>query len=206
MRSSTATEPPWYGQTVLQSRRAYMVDPPRISTSCGSCTVCCLALGIKEFDKPAGVICQHCTGSQCGIYETRYDVCRSFLCGWRMIPQLGDAWRPDRSGILMMVVEAKDVPQEHRASGNGMQFVILGGEKAILRAGFADYVGTLVSRNVAVYLSADSPKTLINRYLREAVAAKDKASILKMLVHIYRQHVELRRINDRKPLPWIELQ
>jgi len=183
-----------------------MTDQSRTENSCGTCTVCCLALGIKEPSKPAGVMCQHCTGTGCGIYETRYEVCRGFLCGWRMVSQLGDAWRPDRSGILLLIVAAKDVPQEHRPSGNGMQFVILGGEKAILRAGFADYVSTLVSRNVAVYLSADSPKTLINKYLRELVAAKDKSSVTKMLVHIYRQHVELRRINARKPLPWIEMQ
>jgi hypothetical protein len=183
-----------------------MSDQSRTDKICGTCTVCCLALGIKESGKAAGVMCQHCTGTGCGIYETRYEVCRGFLCGWRMISQLDDAWRPDRSGILLLIVEAKDVPEEHQPSGNGMQFVILGGEKAILRAGFADYVSTLVSRNVAVYLSADSPKTLINKYLRDLVVAKDKLSISKMLVHIYRQHVELRGMNDKKPLPWIEMQ
>lgn len=183
-----------------------MSDQSRTDNSCGGCTVCCLALNIEEFGKAAGIMCQHCSGSGCGIYETRYQVCRSFLCGWRMVPELGDAWRPDRSGILLLIVEAEHVPQEHRASGNGVNFVILGGENAILRTGFADYVSTLVSRNVAVYLSADSPKTLINKYLREPVAAKDKPSIVKMLIHIYRQHVELRHVNALKPLPWIEVQ
>jgi hypothetical protein len=182
-----------------------MPESPETGNSCGDCTVCCLALRIEEFDKPAGTLCQHCTGTGCGIYETRYEVCRGFMCGYRMLPALGDTWRPDRSGILIMMMELKDVPEAHRGAGPGMQFVILGGEKAIRRPGFADYVATLVSRNVAVYMSADSPKTLINQYLERQVAAKDKEAVLQMLVHIYRKHVELRESRDWKPLPWVKL-
>jgi hypothetical protein len=173
--------------------------------SCGDCTVCCLALRIDEFAKPAGTLCQHCTGAGCGIYETRYEVCRGFMCGYRMLPALGDTWRPDRSGIMIMVMEPEKVPEEHRAAGVGMQFVILGGEKAIRRPGFADYVSTLVSRNVAVYMSADSPKTLINKYLAQQVAAKDKDAVLQMLLHLYRKHIELRESRNWKPLPWVKL-
>jgi hypothetical protein len=164
-----------------------MREAPQSENSCGACAVCCLALRIDEFSKPAGTMCQHCTGTGCGIYETRYEVCRGFLCGYRMVPALGDAWRPDRSGILILTMEQKNVPEEHRAAGMGMQFVILGGEKAIRRRGFAEYVATLVSRNVAVYMSADSPKTLINKYLVKQAAAKDHAAMVKMLVHIYRK-------------------
>jgi hypothetical protein len=182
-----------------------MTEAPDTGNSCGTCTVCCLALRIDEFTKPAGQMCQHCTGGGCGIYETRYDVCRGFLCGWRILPQLGGAWRPDRSGILLLPVESKDVPEEHRAAGNGMQFVILGGEKAILRTGFAEYVSTLVKRNVAVYMSADSPKTLINKYLTAQVAMENRPAVIEMLLHIYRQHVQLREINKWKPLPWVEM-
>jgi hypothetical protein len=173
--------------------------------SCGTCTVCCKALRIVEFDKQAGVMCQHCTGTGCGIYETRYETCKGFLCGWRILPQLGDGWRPDRSGVLMLVMEAKDLPEEHGVAGNGIQFLILGGEKAILRPGFAEYVMTLVTRNVAVYLSADSPKTLINKYLRPSVMAKNKAAVIDMLLHIYRQHVGYRDLNKWTPLPWVDM-
>lgn len=174
--------------------------------SCGDCTVCCMALDVEEIGKKAGKLCEHCTPKGCGIYETRFEVCRDFLCGWRVVPQLGDAWRPDRSGVLILGMEAGKLPEEHRAMGNGVQFVILGGEKAIQRPGFAEYVMTLVARNVAVYLSADTPKSLINPYLRAKVAAKDKAGVIEMLIHIYRQHVEYRRIQKwEKELPWIEL-
>ena len=65
------------------------------SNDCGDCTVCCHSLRVIELDKPAGIYCQHCVpGKGCGIYETRFDICRTFLCGWRQVPQLGDAWRP----------------------------------------------------------------------------------------------------------------
>jgi hypothetical protein len=178
---------------------------PEAQNSCGTCTVCCMALNITEFSKPAGTLCQHCTGTGCGIYETRYEVCQGYLCGWRLLPVLGEEWRPDRSGILIDIMEAIDLPEEHLAMGNGMRFIILGGEKAIRRPGFVEYVSTLVSRNVAVYMSADSPKTLINKYLQKQVAAKDKPAVLEMLVHIYRQHVGLREINRQKPLPWVEM-
>ena len=172
---------------------------------CGNCTVCCMALTVIELDKDAGIYCKHCLpGKGCGIYETRFEICRTFLCGWRLVPQLGDRWRPDRSGILMLRQEVDKLPEEHRAAGPGMNFVILGGEKAVSRPGFAEYVTTLVTRNVAVYLSADTPKTLINPYLKKQAAARDVPAVKEMLLHIYRQHVKLRALNNLKPMPWIE--
>ncbi len=175
------------------------------TNSCGECAVCCSALRVIELDKPAGITCQHCTGTGCGIYETRFEICRAFLCGWRLVPALGDAWRPDRSGVLILTQKVEELPQEHRAAGSGVNFVILGGEKAIRRPGFAEYVSTLVARNVAVYLSADSPKTLINKYLVKQVAAKDRDAVLQMLIHIYRKHIELREMDGMKPMPWVKL-
>jgi hypothetical protein len=182
-----------------------MPENPETGNSCGDCVVCCLALRIEEFQKPAGTLCQHCTGTGCGIYETRYDTCRGFLCGYRQIPDLGDAWRPDRSGILLTMIEVEKLPEEHRGAGPGMHVIILGGEKALRRPGLVDYVCTLVSRKVAVYMSADSPKTLINQYLEQPVSAKDKGAVLQMLAHIYRKHVEHRASRNNRPLPWVQL-
>ena len=102
---------------------------------CGTCTVCCMALRVIEMDKEAGRYCKHCLpGKGCGIYETRFEVCRTFLCGWRLVPQLDAAWRPDKSGILMLRQEVDKLPEAYRAAGPGVNFVILGGEKAILTA------------------------------------------------------------------------
>ena len=99
---------------------------------CGGCTVCCTALPIAaDFTKPAGITCQHCTPSCCGIYETRYAICRGFLCGFLLLPALEENWRPDRSGILIRVIDRDELPDEFRSSGTGMHFTILGGEASI---------------------------------------------------------------------------
>jgi hypothetical protein len=165
-----------------------------------------MALRAIEIDKEAGRYCQHCLpGKGCGIYETRFEVCRGFLCGWRRVPQLGEAWRPDKSGILMLTQEVAKLPEAYRAAGPGVNFMILGGEKAILRSGFAEYVTTLVARNVAVYLSADTPKSLINPYLAEQAASRNIPAVTEMLLHIYRQHVKLRALNNLAPMPWISV-
>src|SRR5947209_3029745 len=69
---------------------------------CGPCTVCCTELKIPQLRKQARVPCQHLTVSGCGIYQTRPDVCREFLCGWRLFEEMGDDWRPDLSGVMAL--------------------------------------------------------------------------------------------------------
>ena len=183
-----------------------MTEGASPGNSCGNCTVCCMALRVIELDKEAGRYCGHCLrGKGCGIYETRPEICRAFLCGWMLVPQLDEAWRPDKSGILIMVQEKDKLPEEYRAAGPGMNFVILGGEKAISRPGFAEYVAALVTRNVAVYLSADTPKTLINQYLVKQAASRNIPAVTEMLLHIYRQHIKLRALNNLSPMPWVEM-
>jgi hypothetical protein len=180
--------------------------PPafELETSCGECVLCCEWLNVEteEFSKKAGVLCQHCTGGGCGIHATRPTVCRAFFCGWRLISGLGPEWRPDKSRVIIMVVE-KDVPPQYVGAVNGLNFVILGGTEAIMRPGFAEYLALLVTRLVAVYLSADSPKTLINEYLAPLAARGDIDGVRKMLLHIYGLHLQQRQMQfpDSKPLP-----
>lgn len=76
---------------------------------CGSCTMCCKALGVQELHKPAAQWCQHCKiGTGCKIYEARPPSCREFACLWlqsqeradpseRMAPGL----RPDRCKVVI---------------------------------------------------------------------------------------------------------
>ncbi|MCJ2016216.1 hypothetical protein MKK84_02045 [Methylobacterium sp. E-065] len=68
--------------------------------SCGSCTQCCQALEIQILDKPAGILCHHNTGTGCGIYPERPEVCARWYCLWRRIEALPAALRPDRSGVI----------------------------------------------------------------------------------------------------------
>lgn len=75
--------------------------------SCGSCTVCCTHLTISspEIQKPLGIDCKYCVlGKGCGIYETRPQVCQVYFCLWRFRADLGDTWRPDRSGIRFHIL------------------------------------------------------------------------------------------------------
>jgi hypothetical protein len=163
-----------------------------VQGSCGTCVVCCQWLDIEseELSKKAGILCEHCVGSGCGIYETRPQVCRGFFCGYRLISQLGEEWRPDRCGVLIQAVE-KNLPPQYTGAQVGFNFIVLGGDAAVLRPGLADYLATLVKRNVAVYLSADSPKTLINEHLRPYV--NDPAAATRILLHLYHLHLEAKQ-------------
>lgn len=55
-------------------------------------------------DKPAQHWCQHCAiGDGCKIYDSRPQECRDFHCGWLRMPQLGEAWRPTQSKMVIAV-------------------------------------------------------------------------------------------------------
>lgn len=69
---------------------------------CGDCVACCKSLEIQEpqLTKPAEVLCQHCTGHSCGIYDNRPSVCRGWYCVWRVEKDLSDDMRPDKCGVM----------------------------------------------------------------------------------------------------------
>lgn len=180
-------------------------DGPK--NECGGCTVCCTALRIEDenFSKPAGVTCHHCTPAGCGIYQTRYATCRGFHRGWLLLPALDESWRPDRSGVLISRIDLDELPEEFRAAGNGLHFTVLGGEASISRPAFADYVATLVRRDVPVWLSAGTPKALINAYLKPAAMARDRGGVIAMLLHIHGLQLQLRESQGLKPVSWVSV-
>ena len=69
---------------------------------CGDCRVCCIVPEIKEPEvvKAGGVRCAHLCESGCSIHEAKPSACREFNCAWRVMPELGEGWRPDRIGLL----------------------------------------------------------------------------------------------------------
>ena len=70
--------------------------------SCGTCTLCCKLMKVSELDKPSGTWCKHVVqGKGCGIYETRPQSCRAFLCGYLSTESLSDAWYPGRCKIVV---------------------------------------------------------------------------------------------------------
>jgi len=59
-------------------------------------------MGVPELGKPHGTACVHCTGSACGIYQSRPRSCRDFDCAYSMgvfgdVPEL----RPDALGVML---------------------------------------------------------------------------------------------------------
>ena len=80
--------------------------------TCGECVVCCVIPHVQAptFTKEAGVMCQHCSGSNCTIYEDRPSQCRDFYCLWRRVGTMPDELRPDRTGV-MFTIEGVAQPQ-----------------------------------------------------------------------------------------------
>lgn len=173
-------------------------NAPRLvpGRSCGFCTVCCYATRIDdpELQKPVGVTCAHCTGRGCGIYETRPGTCRTFYCGWWIWPELDEDWRPDRSGVLILP-KTDRIPQSF-ARREGCQFLVLGGEPAILRQGFVEACLRLVSGAIPFFLAVPGPPEfygaaeLMNDALSEAASKKDRSLALAILLGTYRTLTE----------------
>jgi hypothetical protein len=158
--------------------------------ACGTCTVCCYALPVDtpELQKLPGVVCGNCTGRGCRIYDSRPAPCRGFYCGWRLLPDLDEDWRPDRCGVLI-TPQTVDIPAEFELR-DGIEIMILGGEDAVRRPGFVETVCLFVRKRVATFVSIPGPegffaaKVLVNKSLREAAAKGDRAGAESLLLQL----------------------
>jgi hypothetical protein len=152
---------------------------------CGPCKACCveLKIDVPELRKKARVPCRHLTQSRCGIYARRPPVCRHFLCGWRLFEELGDDWRPDRSGVLALRKAPDELPAAWAAHAPyGGHLVVNGGEAAVMRPAFAAYVARQLASRIPVFLSAASPHILLNEHIE---AGSDAALLGRRLAELY---------------------
>lgn len=74
--------------------------------SCGTCTMCCKLLGIKELAKPIMEWCEHCDkGKGCKVYAERPPSCREYECFWLQTFDEGITppmnLRPDKSKVVI---------------------------------------------------------------------------------------------------------
>ena len=155
--------------------------------ACGSCNVCCIALTINEpgLQKPQGYRCRNAAPDNgCTVYETRPQTCRTFFCGWRMLPWVREPLRPDRSGVLVRI--HGEASAETGAKRMGIIVTLL--THAALKAeGLAETVAAAVAANAPVWLHVPGPpgftsgQAKINDALQEAVLFKDKPGILRVL-------------------------
>ena len=158
---------------------------PLEKRNCGPCKACCVALKIDlpELRKKAGTPCPHLAGTGCGIYAARPDLCRQFLCGWRLEGELGDDWRPDRCGVIVMQKGANELPLAWAATAPyGVLLVISGGEAAIRRVALAEYAAHLIARGIPVYLGVVAPTILVNEHLD---GTEDVPALRQRLLELY---------------------
>jgi len=148
--------------------------------TCGPCQVCCVALKIKtpQLRKDAQVPCPHLVAKGCGIYESRPPVCRGFLCGWRLMPELDASWRPDLSGVMLLPLPEAQVPKAYRAAGPGWVLVISDAKKAITPK-LARLAAAMVKRRTAVFLSVMTPRIQMNEQLERV--ADDPDGVMRVL-------------------------
>ena len=75
-----------------------------MARECGTCTMCCKVMGIKEIEKPSGQWCPHCLpGKGCGIYAERPGSCRAFYCLWMQDASFGPEWKPEKAKFVVYV-------------------------------------------------------------------------------------------------------
>jgi hypothetical protein len=163
----------------------FTMDVP--NTSCGECSVCCEALtfDIGGTRKLSGVMCPHCRPPHgCGVYDTRWEICRTYLCGWRHLG-LPQEWRPDKSEILISLREGPAPDGLH----NGIEFLLLGSHDRLRWLPMIKFIAALLETPQAVYLSIpgavgyQSPWVYLNDMpaLKDAIARRHYADTLTAL-------------------------
>jgi hypothetical protein len=86
----------------MDAGRAGDPEPLPVVRGCDGCTLCCKVLAVTALAKPLNTWCPHCkVGGGCGIYETRPPDCRTFHCGYLVMPHLGPEWKPAVSHLII---------------------------------------------------------------------------------------------------------
>jgi hypothetical protein len=154
---------------------------------CGECTACCRDLYIDdpELVKYAGVLCKNSiSGGGCKIYDHRPKACREFYCTWRSTPEIGEGWRPDKIGILMLP-KTTGLPPAF-SDKDGIQIVLIKPE-AIHDRQFHGLLAGLVSARVPLFLSLRPPEgfvaasVFLNLALEDSVRRQDGTALLREL-------------------------
>lgn len=146
---------------------------------CGPCKACCDAPLIDDpaLAKLPGVVCPNYRDG-CAIYADRPSTCRHWFCGWRRLDSLGEEWRPDCSGIMI-------VPANPERLEDGLQFQLIDGLDKIFWQPLVAAIAILIESGFPVCLAV--PRGIgfhplrapleTNPALRAAIAANDYAAI-----------------------------
>ena len=152
--------------------------------------ICCIEPVIDDPDlqKPGRVACGNCqVGGGCGIYQSRPKTCREFHCLWRQLPNLDEAWRPDRSGVFI-VVSDHSVPCPN---GVTVELIIHGSPDVILTERFASMASGFLSSGTAAFLNipgaagTHARHASLQDFILEPVLARDLAGVMAGLRRCY---------------------
>ncbi len=159
---------------------------------CRGCTACCSFAPIRtaELQKPANTLCLHCAeGQGCTVYDARPIVCRGFYCGWFFLPELGERWHPELSGVVIRSESFND---------DTITLLILRLSEFLVSEDFAGMVGAWVEQGIGVEFERVGPpghlpaKMRMNELLEDAVAARDLREMQTLfawsLAHIDQTH------------------
>ena len=176
---------------VSAMRDTESLPDPLSDRSCGECTVCCVALTIEdpELRKAQGYRCKHLAREGgCGIYETRPDTCRTFYCGWRRLKWVRAPLRPDLSDVLIQL--HWETSQKDGSKRLGVAVTLLH-RRGLKAEGLAETLAAAVAAGAPVFLNIPGPpgftmaQAKINAALEAAVAARDKAGVLRIMTDLY---------------------
>jgi hypothetical protein len=81
---------------------------------CGTCTKCCegwLTGNIKGHDMYPGKPCFFVEiGKGCKDYKNRpKNPCKNFLCGWRLIDDMPEEFKPEKTGVIVSLKKENDI-------------------------------------------------------------------------------------------------
>lgn len=165
---------------------------------CGACTVCCRELTIDDpaLCKPAAVLCAHCIqGRGCAVYASRPATCRDWHCGWRSLPWLAEALRPDRSGLLVLV-EAEGRSGQGALVFNVVPAATGAAAEVLARQVSLDILGALVREDIPVFLGIKDVtgrhgvRLSLNGALGVVARARDGDAMRAAMLRLYMDGLE----------------
>ncbi len=166
---------------------------------CGSCIACCRDLAIVEegFNKLPGKVCDHCTGSGCAIYESRPQLCRTYHCGWRTLPNMDESWRPDRSGILITL----DLRAESGEIGGDANLIVVGDASVVEGDRFAGMAAGFIESGTKTFLVLPGAEGMMayHAYLNDLLGPPIKARNLERVKAMLKDCIAV--LSEQAPIP-----
>jgi hypothetical protein len=160
---------------------------PALGRECGTCDACCVVFEIQvpSIAKPPGVPCRNLTKGGCAIYESRPDMCRKWLCGWRLIAGLPDNWRPDASGILIYQTVSKEPGYDSAA----LVISLSEGKNPLNDEAVLDFIYNTIAVRVPLYLTLqvsriEAPRLFLNDVLGPFLKANDRPGFVASLARL----------------------